>query len=639
VKFRSALIRVLAVTLLALALQGVATAAPDGVEIARGEWADVPRVIAVGDLHGSYEKAVKLFQGAGLIDEDLHWIGGEQHLVAAGDLIDRGEGDRQIMDLMRRLQEESLAAGGMVHVVLGNHESMNLMRDLRYVNPRAFAAWADEETDRERKNGWRTYLNSSPGSDSRAKMISDFQRDFPPGFFARQRSLDLDGEYGKWFLTLPAIIKINGVVYVHGGLTVETAAMGIDELNRGVRDELIRHMEARRLLEEKGIVTSLMNLAEIRQVSKAGVKAGSQAPARLRKAAQEILDTSKVSLLGTLGPLWYRGNSFEDERVEREMLERSLELLGARAMVVAHSPTSSKRITSRFHGKLFKVDHNIGESDKLQALVVEAEDIVVIDASTQLTMMPVEELPTGNHRPRNPAVLSDRDLRDFLALAQIVDWKYLGRGSTRPRLLEMEMSGTDQRGIFKSVEAGGTSDPETVTDRYQHEMAAYRLDRALRLNMVPVTVLREVDGQLGSVQEWVEGAIDREAAEAYELDLFAPEEVGEQLARGEIFDALIGNYERRSDDILCLVGGHRLYLIDHSKAFSTSTVVEWDEAKTSAADPRLIDAIGRLDRSSLIQELGELINEDQIDALLARRDKILQNTQISLTETQESGES
>lgn len=619
-----ALLKLSLLVALSIAIPGIARPAAAGEEYALAEWSGVSRVTAVGDLHGSYEKAIRLFQGAGLIDDDLRWIGGEQHLVTAGDLLDRGPGDRELMDLMMRLQRESREAGGRVHVVLGNHESMNLLRDRRYVNPRSLAAWAEDETAKERKTALRQYANSRPGSDARSKINSDFQYEFPPGFFARQQSLDLDGVYGKWLLTLPTVVKINGVVYVHGGITVETAAAGIEGINGGVTDNLRRHLEARRVLESKGIVTPFMDYGEIRQVAKSGIKNASRLPPELLKAAQDIEETSTGLFLGSGGPLWYRGNSFEDERIEQEMLERSLELLGARAMVVAHSPTSSKKITSRFHGKLFKVDHNIGESDRLQALVVEAEDIVVIDASSELKMMPVRELPTGNHRPRDPAVLSDRDLRELLAEAEILGSRPLGRGSTRPELLELKKNGTSQRGIFKSVEVEEIVDGKTIVDRYQHEMAAYRLDRALGLNMVPVTVLRAIEGQTGSVQEWVEGAIDREAAEAYELDLFSSSEVADQLARGRIFDLLIGNAGRKPNDILCLIGKQRVYFIDHSRAFTTSTEIDWLEEGAMSVDPNLVEAIERLDRPSLIQELGELIDEKQIDALLVRRDKILE---------------
>jgi hypothetical protein len=202
------------------ALQSSLLLAKNDDDAPRSEWTGVSRVVAIGDLHGSHEKALELFQGAGLIDADHKWIGGDQHLVTAGDLLDRGVGDRPLMDLMMRLQEESDAEGGRVHVVLGNHESMNLLRDLRYVNPRSFVAWADDETNADRKTAWRQYSNALPGSDRKSKAISDFRHDYPPGYFARQQSMNAEGRYGDWLLSLPAVVKINGVIYVHGGLTV-----------------------------------------------------------------------------------------------------------------------------------------------------------------------------------------------------------------------------------------------------------------------------------------------------------------------------------------------------------------------------------------------------------------------------------
>ena len=60
--------------------------------------------------------------------------GGEAHLVSLGDLLDRGNDSRAVMDLLMRLQEQAQQAGGRVHVVFGNHEQMNLIGDLRYVS-------------------------------------------------------------------------------------------------------------------------------------------------------------------------------------------------------------------------------------------------------------------------------------------------------------------------------------------------------------------------------------------------------------------------------------------------------------------------------------------------------------------------
>lgn len=595
-------------------------ASPREQERAAGEWIGAPRVIAVGDLHGSYEKALRLLQGVDLVDRDGRWIGGNQHLVIAGDMIDRGSGDREVMDLMRRLQKESEKAGGRVHVLLGNHETMNLMRDLRYVNALAYRAWAEDETKSERRDAWRVFAKERRGTDTESNLSIQFQELYPPGYFARLRSFEPDGEYGSWLLGLPAMVKINQVVYVHGGVTMETAALGIGEVNRRLADELRRHLEARAYLEREEIVTPLMTFGEIRWLAADGMKRRGQLAARMQQAIGDLDATFNSVLLASEGPLWYRGNSFEDERIEREMLERSLELLGAKAMVVAHSPTPNQRITSRFHGQLFRVDHDIGRSETLQALVIEAEEIVVLEASTKQVIRPLTELPIGRYEPRGARAMSDDELEQFLARAEVTDWRYLGRGTTRPRLLDLQIDGESQRGIFKTVEE---TSPDGVVDRYEHELAAYRLDRKMSLDLVPVTVLREIDGQRGSLQSWVEGAVDQEAASSYELELFRSDETARQLARGKVFDALIGNSDRKPNDILRLVDRDRVFLIDHSKAFSASPEIDWRPDEASTIDSSLLAALRDLDRESLDAELGDLLSGRQIEALLARRDRIL----------------
>jgi hypothetical protein len=586
-------------------------------------WTGVSKVIAVGDLHGSYDKAIRILQAADLLDDDLRWIGGAQHLVVVGDFVDRGVGDRALMDLFRRLRPESEAAGGRVHVLLGNHEVMILMRDHRYVNPESYRAWADEEKKGDRKDAWRIFSKSASSKAKKKPTREGFEEEFPPGYFARQKSLDRNGEYGKWLLGLPTTVKINGVVFVHGGLTVDTAALGVDELNRQLQSVLKRHVKARGVLEKNGLVTPVMNFVQIFQVARSAVARANRLSRPLREAARDLYDSAQSPLLGATGPLWYRGGSILDERIERDELVRALELMDARAIVVAHSPTQNKRITSRFQGRLFRVDHNISGSENLQALVVEGEEIKVLDAAKGQTTEAIREFPTGRYDPRAAEELPDSVLEEFLSQAEIVASRDLGRGTTRPRLLDLKMDGRPRRGIFKTVENGENPSPGEATDRFQHEVAAYELDRELGLNMVPVTVIREIGGERGSLQSWVEGAVDQEEAEAYDLDLFDTDAMSRQLELGTVFDALIGNFDRRPDDHVCPVNGDRLLLIDHSKAFSTSPELPGDGDNPLEVDPQLLAELRRLDRKSLDELLGDLISDRQIEALLLRRDKIL----------------
>ena len=73
----------------------------------------------------------------GLTDSSQRWTGGRTTLVQTGDFMDRGAGVKAVLDLLMRLETEASAAGGRVVVLLGNHETMNLMANTRDTTPGA----------------------------------------------------------------------------------------------------------------------------------------------------------------------------------------------------------------------------------------------------------------------------------------------------------------------------------------------------------------------------------------------------------------------------------------------------------------------------------------------------------------------
>ena len=582
-------------------------------------------MVAVGDLHGNHDKLIRLLTAADLIDGDLRWSGGESHLVVTGDFLDRGDDDRPLMDLLRRLEQESVAAGGRLHVLLGNHEVMNLFRDTRYVSAAAYRHFAPEERKADRKAALGRFA-ALQGGDWSAKTFRAFNKKYPPGFFARQKSFNPDGEYGSWLLQLPAVVKINGVAYLHGGLSEDFAALGVDGINRRITDEVRQHLESRKALEREGVISRVMDFAQLGKAAERALETRrGRRSVKLREAAQALLAAAANPILGALGPLWYRGNALQDERLERATIDRSLELLGATALVVAHSPTDTGRITSRFQGRLFRIDHGINGSRTPLALVAEQGEILVLDSSTRERTEPLRESPLGQLVSSTTAELPDQELYRFLSESPVIASRNVGRGSTRPRLMVLERDGEIRRGIFKTVES------DTGTDRYQHEVAAYRLDRVIGLGMVPVTVLRTLEGRVGSLQAWVEAAVDREAAQVYELEFFETERNVAQLALGEIFDALIGNASREPADILCLVNREKVLLIDHSRAFSTSSDLPAQMGPAFSIPAPLAEALRGLNREALDMRLGELLSGAQIEALLERRDKILDRLEVTVT--------
>ena len=101
------------------------------------------RLVAIGDVHGDFAATVAALRLAGAIDEQQRWSGGPLVVVQTGDQLDRGDGERQILDLLERLQGEARSAGGALHVLNGNHELMNAAGDLRYVTAGGFVDFAE----------------------------------------------------------------------------------------------------------------------------------------------------------------------------------------------------------------------------------------------------------------------------------------------------------------------------------------------------------------------------------------------------------------------------------------------------------------------------------------------------------------
>jgi hypothetical protein len=287
---------------------------------------DAPRVVAVGDVHGAYDSFFTVLRFAGIVDAKGKWAGGKTHLVQTGDLLDRGKDARKVLDLLMSLEGEARKAGGRVHALLGNHEVMNMLGDLRYLNPEEYASFKtlDSEPLRER------FLHSSAEraqESARARgetfdpvaFRAKFLAQVPLGFVERMQAFSDEGRYGKWLRQRPVMAKVNGVVFVHGGLTPEVAALGCEEVN-----------------------------------------------ARVKREIGEDLATTKESPLTTLaagenGPLWYRGLAKDDESILAPQVDQVLRTLGARAIVVGHSVTGTGRIEARLGGRVIGIDIGMGD--------------------------------------------------------------------------------------------------------------------------------------------------------------------------------------------------------------------------------------------------------------------------------------
>ncbi len=150
-----------------------------------------PRIVALSDIHGQYGLLVRLLRAHHVIDAEDRWALGKDTLVIAGDVFDRGPQVTEAFWLLYGLQQQAAAAGGAVHFVLGNHETMVLYDDLRYVNPK--------------------YLRS-------AQLLG---RSYPQLYGA-------DSVIGQWLRTRPVLLKIGDTLFLHGGISPEAVQLALD---------------------------------------------------------------------------------------------------------------------------------------------------------------------------------------------------------------------------------------------------------------------------------------------------------------------------------------------------------------------------------------------------------------------------
>lgn len=94
------------------------------------------KLFVMSDPHGDFDCVVSLLRGNGVIDKKYHWNYGNNRLVVIGDVFDRGNDVLPIFWLLYQLEQEAAEAGGAVDFLLGNHEPLVLMNDLRYTKPK-----------------------------------------------------------------------------------------------------------------------------------------------------------------------------------------------------------------------------------------------------------------------------------------------------------------------------------------------------------------------------------------------------------------------------------------------------------------------------------------------------------------------
>lgn len=615
--------RMLPILLLLATLAAAADDAPaprEPLEVSAWHWTGVERVVVVPDVHGAYDRLVALLRQTGVVDESLAWSGGATHLVSLGDLLDRGGDSRAVMDLLMRLQEEAPGDGGAVHVVLGNHEHMNLVGDLRYVADGEFAAFAGEESAAMRELVREEFMTEHPEMSAEERMAA-FANRYPPGYFAHRAAFRPDGRYGRWLLTLPVVLVIDGTAFVHGGLPARTADWTADQLNRTFSRDLRRYLEVWRDLVDAGALRDDEPLTADAVVTDAIVEDPSRCVEERALACEKIEGNGEVIALledfnrlsdapvnGYDSPFWYRGSVYCRDILERPVLEDALATLDARRVVVGHTPTSDRRVRAIRDGQVIMTDTGMLVSyynGHPAALVIQDGELRVHYQDEDDPQRPLPGFgPTAWGLEADEFATALREGR-ITAVDRETD-----AGAWRVTLV---------RGV---TEFRARFYPDG--DGAREELAARALDRLLGTELVAPTVRREVDGRDGALQlAFPEEVSERERAEGG-LRFGGWCSIRDQLQLMYAFDLVIGNRQRSADDILFDRRDWTLRLTRHRGAFGRDDNLPRGLREDAIALPAgLAAALRRLDEDSLTGALDDYLDGKRIAALLERRDEVL----------------
>src|SRR5204863_3895720 len=112
-----------------------------------------------------------------------------------------------------------------------------MLGDLRYVTPGEYDRFTTARSERVR--GDFVAAEDVPLRDQLLK-------DTPLGFVEMRVAFGSNGPYGKWLRKLDAVVKINGVLFLHGGISPDIAGMSCDAVNTAVRREITTDIERTR---------------------------------------------------------------------------------------------------------------------------------------------------------------------------------------------------------------------------------------------------------------------------------------------------------------------------------------------------------------------------------------------------------
>ncbi len=245
--------------------------------VPKSQYQDDGKILAISDIESNYATFRNFLINNKVIDKDLNWVFGKNHLVLVGDFIDRSYFTTQVLWFIYKLEQDAKKKRGMVHYILGNHEIMNMQGNHSYA--------------KSKYNKIATILGKQ-----------QFE------LYSKNSFL------GRWLESKNTIEVINGVLFVHGGISPELADLSLD-------------------------------LDSLNQI----IRRAYYTPYYPKKGGNDVIEALTSA---QTSPYWYRG--YFDESLPQEIVERGLDKFDTKAVVVGH--TLQEKINRQYDGKVIGID-------------------------------------------------------------------------------------------------------------------------------------------------------------------------------------------------------------------------------------------------------------------------------------------
>ena len=224
--------------------------------------------------------------------------------------------------------------------------------------------------------------------------------------------------------------------------------------------------------------------------------------------------------------------------------------------------------------------------------------------------------------------LTPAQMEDFLLHARIINTKGVSTGIANTQRATLSDGQVTHDAHIQTVDISKAlfapaKGPREINfkDSYRYNIAAYRLARLLGLDDVPMSVERRVQGSMAAVTWWIDDVLMDEGERRKKQTTAPDARTAGRIHVMRVFDELIENTDRNAGNLLWTTDG-KMWMIDHTRAFRLDKKLK-SPRLLERCERDLLEHMRALTVETLKHELGNSVNDIEIEALVARRDEIV----------------